>query len=286
MKNFIKIILITVCFSYLMGEIIVRIFDLNSDHLNIQIKDEDGYVDRLKNFKGTFRFGKFPSNFSSSIHINDIGFNSPLNFHELDTNLTNIAIVGDSYVESYHVDLEDNIASLLMKKNRELQVFPFGVSGYEFKEMLDIYNDFDLSDFKYVFFVLSKDDFILSPSKPKFNDQKEALRKIYNKFQFFVYLNSNHRLLLSIKKLFSGRKVKSQNIFEYTKIIDYLNSKSNVVVIPKFQNQYSFFKNLSINRLLLVDHIRKPFNYGFDSHWNKNGRINISEDIYKYINNN
>lgn len=284
MKRFLKILFCVSIFSYLIGEIIVRSLKLNSDHLDIQIEGVDGFVDRIKNHKGIFKFGKFPSNFSSDFYINDVGFNSPLNFKEIDLNLINIALVGDSYVESYHVGLENNIASILMNENQNLQVYPFGVSGYEFLEMKEIYQNFNLSKFDYVFFLLSKDDLTLKSNKPKFNSSKEQLRKVYNYFEFFKYINSNHMVLLSIKKLFSPKKLKINLNNDISEIVKFLNSKSNIIVIPKFQEEALYFKSLEINNILVVDHKRKPFNYGFDSHWNANGRINIGNAIFNYIN--
>ena len=100
MKSFFLYILLLFISSITIAETIVRLCKLNSDEMSLIVPDLDGNKQIKSNSKGFYRHGYFPQFNESRFRINDIGFNSLLDYELLDLDKINIALVGDSFVES------------------------------------------------------------------------------------------------------------------------------------------------------------------------------------------
>ena len=281
MKSFFLYILILFISSITIAETIVRLCKLNSDEMSLIVPDKDGYKKIKSNSKGFYRFGYFPQFNESRFRINDIGFNSLLDYELLDLDKINIAIVGDSFVESFHVNIKNSIGSKLMDYDDNIQCFEFGRGGFTISDMFEVYNDYNLKEFEIVIFFISKDDLSGKTGKVKYNPKLDFLRDLYNRFKLFQFLNRNFQTSNSIKKLFNIRDAMVQKL-ESNKInqelIDYFNSLENVYMVSKFKNE-EFFLNENFKDLIEVNHRLEPYNFGYDKHWNINGRENIFQSI-------
>ena len=64
-----------------------------------------------------------------------------------------------------------------------------------------------------------------------------------------------------------------------------LISKPNLIILPRDESTYDLFKKKKINNLIKIEHTLKPINFGYlNSHWNKNGRVNVISSIIPFIN--
>lgn len=86
---------------------------------------------------GIYRIGKYGQQ-SGRWRINNFGWNSPYDYRE-EKNKIRIAVIGDSYVEAFQVDVEKSFPYLLGKKlGSEYEVYSFGISGAPLSQYLHI----------------------------------------------------------------------------------------------------------------------------------------------------
>lgn len=130
MKKILVDLLLMIFIIIVSGELISTGFKLYSDDIKIIEEDSKGFTTLKKNSEGYFRFGQFPTFYEKKFHINDIGYNSLLDFNNIDYSRFNIALIGDSFIQSIHTNIENSIGSRLMEINSKIQCFEFGKEGY------------------------------------------------------------------------------------------------------------------------------------------------------------
>ena len=270
-----------------MGELLSRFFDLKSQNLEYQ-RNADGYLSNKKNIKGRYVFGKPPVLFRTYFRYNDIGFNSKLDYKDYDDKKINIAFVGDSYVESFHVDNSDSFSSILMSKSNKIQSYDFGISGYNIVDYIFIYNKFNLEKFDFVFILIDKNDISNFGNRIKFNKQKIKVRDLYDASYFFNYLNSNHSIIPKLKKIFNRERYSTDlknKVNLSTENFKFL-TKQNIILIPRNYDSYLYFKNQNFNNLIKILNDKKPINFGaMNTHWNRIGRENVINSLIPKIEN-
>jgi len=209
---------------------------------------------------GVATFGKF-SQQKGRWRINNHGWNSPIDYvFQKKPNTTRIAIIGDSYIEAFQVDINKSYPYVLMDKlGNNYEVYSFGVSGSALSHYLhvaryveeyykpDLYiinlvhNDFDesihgvrFSPQKCILMTLKILEGYkieeISPTPPKERAYKKMpLSFVLKKSSLIRYLYGN----LKINELFRNKyKVKNLEMNIDTSIIR--NQKKDIEIVTKY----------------------------------------------------
>ncbi len=288
MRRFILDIIIFILLTCVFAELVARIFDLKCDHSQFFVEDEDGYYANQINTEGNYVFGKYPSIYRSKFRFNDVGFNSELDYKNFDKNRINVVFLGDSYVESFHVNIDKSFSSQLMKHSSKIQSFDFGISGYNIEDYRWLYDKYGLENFDYIFIILKMNDIVSSPNRKKYNAKKEAIRKIYNSLEFFNYLNLNHHVVNNLVDIITNKKDDSSKDDQETVDLSIQQrsflEKGNIYLLPRDEESILFFKKEGFNNVIEIDHRLKPISFGtMNDHWNENGRLNVINSVISYI---
>jgi hypothetical protein len=110
MKQFLIKIAIILVLSVLFLEVLVRVLGLAG--ITIPEENINNNVLFLRNYSSTWTKGGF-SEIKSTFHINNQGWNSIVDFDSLKDENYNIAIIGDSYIEGFHENVETSIGRRL-----------------------------------------------------------------------------------------------------------------------------------------------------------------------------
>jgi hypothetical protein len=83
-------------------------------------------------------------------HVNNAGFNNPRDYTtQRDGRTLRIAVVGDSFVEAFHVDYADSLFAVLEQRlNRDglaAEVYSFGISGFGTSQVYHLVKDYVLA---------------------------------------------------------------------------------------------------------------------------------------------
>ncbi len=165
---------------------------------------------------GMFTNGRF-AELRARWRINNMGWNYPIDYSSLEDNSL-IAIVGDSFIEAFQVDVNNNYPYLLREMLiPEYEVYAFGMSGAGLSQYLNmsryvkkkfdpdilifnvVYNDFDESVYELdkgrsYFLQISIDDGLLSEIEPVPNynfQQYNLLKRLVYKSALFRYIWHN-----------------------------------------------------------------------------------------------
>ncbi|MGB2086467.1 MAG: hypothetical protein ACPHUE_05040 [Flavobacteriaceae bacterium] len=256
-----------------MAEIAIRILGGVGDEVKIEVKD--GFYRNKKNTEGISVYGTLPILIKKFFKINKNGYNSIKDYNEnLNYDLT-IGLVGDSFIEGYHVDVSKSIGRLIENKCDEITVIEYGIGGYNIHNYIEIYESRNMKNFKKVYFFIHITDFLVDkPYRSKYNKFKETyFRPLYNASKLVKFINKNH-------KPFAVKKELNIHISQFTKekTIAFLQKAKNVSFIYR-NDVISEELDFLLDKIEIINHKRIPFNYGFDHHWNDNGRLNIADQI-------
>ena len=293
MKLFIKEITILFLFTFLTGELICQLFPIVSD---IPIKgNRDGFYLLKENQSGTYIRGKLPRWLNAEYSINNDGFNSSKDYF-FDTNLkSKIALLGDSFVEGFQVDVTESIGRLVEDLKPNYEVYEFGISGFNFYDYQELYQKYNLQNFKKVFIILDRNDILTTKSDKKvftktIELKEKIFRKIYNRALFFKYLNFNHGIIREIQTIYrTFNSINSTLDFSNKKqtppldINQFIKSNHNIELILKSKKDTllkSFYPDLDF---ININEDLRPIDFGFDKHWNLNGRKNVANTIVKRL---
>jgi len=222
-------------------------------------------------------------NIKSEYNINKQGFNSLLDDYEQDSSELKIALIGDSYIEGLHVNVQSSIGRTVedLYTESEVSVHEYGISGWNAHNFLQTAQEIQ-TEYNLVFVLITEKDLIdKHKSNPGQTDPSIA-RRIYDEIHILRYLNINRGILKKIKKIGPrGINGDSENI----------QPNINYELIRKFPENTIFLyeesKFLSLPShgvFLKIDHMKQPINFGkVDSHWNFNGRLNCARTIVNYL---
>lgn len=291
MKFFIKEISILFIITFLIGELICRFSPIVSD---VPIRgNRDGYYLLKERQNGIYIRGKLPRWLNAEYSINNYGFNSSKDYF-FDKDLKpKIAIIGDSFVEGFQVDVTKSIGRLVEQLNPNYEVYELGLSGFNFFDYQELYQKYNLQNFEKVFILLDKNDVLTTKSdKVVFTKDIEikerVFRKIYNSSMFFKYLNFNHGIIREIQRIFITFN-SINNIFSFSNkkqiqpfdINQFIKSNHNIELILKSKKD-TLLKNYypDLNFITIKEELT-PIDFGFDKHWNLNGRKNVANTILR-----
>lgn len=141
MKNFLKntvfITVPTILVLFLILEVFFRLVIPAANRPGGYF-DEDNLIYKLPpNKSGTYTMGKLAQQ-KARWRINNHGWNSPIDYTRT-KNKKRIAVIGDSYIEAFQVDVDKSYPSLLREKlGDEFDVYSFGKSGAPLSQYLNI----------------------------------------------------------------------------------------------------------------------------------------------------
>ncbi len=295
MRALIKYLTLLAATSFLFLEIATRLLNLSGHAVPAKLITEDNlYVPGTDSVWIKGGLGEIQSHYS----INQQGFNSLIEYHVPGMEKLSIAIIGDSYIEGFHISVENSIGRLLESRLKdEAIVHEYGKSSGNIVDFGLIYQKHIKGNYDYCFVLISQQD--LKQTKPGFMTRGDLIkplnlqRRIYNQLSSVRYLNINHKLRLKIEQVFNEKLSFGQT--------DKLDSDSNDVdqintdAISMFDSSVVFLyeeDRLSheiVNQLgretIRINHDHLPKDFGFDHHWNLNGRINCAETILQYVSN-
>lgn len=293
MKKFIIYIISTVFAYLILLEVTTRVFDL-SGHTEPEINLNNNRL--LKpNSEGIWVNGG-KGEIVGHYKINEQGFNSLKDYSTLDKDKLSIAIIGDSYIEGFHVDVENSIGRLLEAETQHaVEVHEYAKSGGNIVDFSLMFKQWIKNKYDYTFILVTSDD--LSAKHAAFMGKGNSIpqqsvgREIYNKLSFMRYLNINHELNYKLRKVFSFSFSSPFSTVHQQKSVS--SKFINASAIKEFDaNCVILYEKGRLDTTLLSDYELpcvaivpkyKRIDFGFDSHWNINGRKNCALTIKNYI---
>lgn len=130
---------------------------------------------------GTFTTGKYAQQ-RGRWRINNAGWNSPIDYRpRSERSKPLVAIIGDSYVEAFHVDNDRNLAAFLRNRAGErFDVYSFGIAGAPLSQYLQMS--------RYVRKQFQPDLLIMNVVH---NDFEESIRKFRPNYSYYMQLELN-----------------------------------------------------------------------------------------------
>jgi len=265
----------TITLTFILLELIFH-FLIVSAELPKVIYDKDNRLIKYKeNQTGIYSIGKFPLK-GFEWKINNEGWNNKNDYYE-EKNKFRVAVIGDSYIEAFQVNVDEHYPSLVQSSLPELEIYSFGISGaplstyYQIAKYVsqkfnpDLFiinvvgNDFDESLFSLrkrdVFTTLQNDD------PPKFITPSDLSHKWLTNFlsrsSTFRYFYHNLKIFHKIKQLIFEKIIQKnhttiKNNFRnkvkegMSVIVDSINSiTSKKIVFVIDGDRHKIYKNKS-----------------------------------------
>jgi len=131
----------------------------------------------------------------SKFRINDSGFNSYREFNP-SYEKEEIAIVGDSYIQGFHIDYDNSIGKKIENQIEGIEVYEYGYAGYDLANQLHLisaYKDnFDKINHIFIY-VKYPDDFIraeYTPNIKRIQLLSSTVFKIRDNIKLLSYISS------------------------------------------------------------------------------------------------
>lgn len=242
-KNFtiLTIPIVFVCFLFL--ELFFRFVIPATDPPQAYFEEENlMYKFSIDKKEGLFTIGRFAQQ-RAKWRINNYGWNSPIDYKKKKEK-KRIAIIGDSYIEAFQVDLEKSYPSLLRKKiGDDYDVYSFGKSGAPLSQYLHIS--------RYVKRIFNPDIIIFNIVH---NDFDENILKLNPNDTHFLTLNVRDKLITensprpnySFSQFdFKKRWIKKSALVRY--ILFNLHAKEKIINI--FSRKTNYNANVEINKI-------------------------------------
>lgn len=287
MKLFYKYIFLLLFFNCLILETILSYFKLSANTIPKSIVNKNylstpyAHGDFVKGGLGEIRTNYF---------INEQGWNSIINYNDIKDEKIKIAIIGNSFIEGFHQPVEMSIGRIIEKQtNNKVIVHEYGASSANIQDFILINNDLLKKNYNYIFIYLMDID-LENNSSYIMNSNilipKETFpRLIYNKLNILRYLNINRSISLSNSEIYQQYFKEEKKNYNYNKIFfnQYFNKK-NIFIFDSLYLSKKYLKNITNEKFNIII-TNTPSDFGFDKHWNNNGRINFSNTILTYLNN-
>lgn len=165
MKYFLGYCITVIVLMTFILEVVTRSLELSSDFIPEELVV--GKILYKPGARGTHVKGGLRE-IASKYIINNQGYNSTIDYTTTDTATTYIALIGDSYIEGLHVDVENSIGRLVEKKfkdNYSVQVHEYGKSGGNAHDFISIANSLVKDKYSLIFVLITDKD---PGSFPKF----------------------------------------------------------------------------------------------------------------------
>jgi hypothetical protein len=115
-------------------------------------------------------------------------------------------------------------------------------------------------------------------------------RSLYNSSHLIRYLNINRGLSAALHKLTSPKE--NSKGHDPSEAGGNLSPDQMNLLTSFGENSFFLYEERNLddalinnfrNRVIRINHKRKPFNFGFDGHWNNNGRLNCAESAVEFM---
>jgi hypothetical protein len=236
--------------------------------------------------------------------INKQGFNSIVDYTDLDNKNLNIALIGDSYIQGFHTDVNYSIGRQLEDMlGPNVVVHEFGKAGGNIVDYGLVYKEY-VKYKKYDFIFVLATDKDLALEKASFMGRgnrvfkKSLVRKIYDNVHILRYLNINHGLGVHLNKLINNGPESIDRIHNNNLSNDiitkesYLNSVNEdalkllpqdvIFLYEEHRLKDVFIENFDFKFKKII-HSKTPKDHGIDAHWNINGRYNCAKSMAEFI---
>ena len=298
----------------LMLEVWVRILHLSKDN-PVRIVDNKRVEKWQPNQNGHSVTGNRRQNFSE-YHINNSGFNSYREFTPSD-NKTELALVGDSFIEGFHQHYYNSIGKKIENRIPELEVYEYGYAGYDMADQLHLINAYKTEFDKIDFVILGiKFDNDLSRGEYKVVQERMKLESpLYRnlrKIKLLVYAqnigvidipkNLISKLLSFGKssKSLTDKKTKSPEEIQKKELQHLKNLESLIKLYGFDKKRYIFLLDSRHTSPTYINYLKeqkiKYIDFGpefekarrsttliYDKHWNNYGRNLIADLIVKHL---
>jgi hypothetical protein len=236
--------------------------------------------------------------------INKQGFNSIVDYTDLDNKNLNIALIGDSYIQGFHTDANYSIGRQLEDMlGPNVVVYEFGRAGGNIVDYGLVYEEY-VKNKKYDFIFILATDKDLALEKASFMGKgnrvpgKDLTRKIYDNVHLLRYLNINHGLGVHFNKLINNGPDSIDRIHNNNLSSDiitkesYLNSVNEDALKLLPEDVIFLYEGGRLDDVFIenfdfkfkkVIHSKTPKDHGLDAHWNINGRYNCAKSMAEYI---
>ena len=282
MKVYLIQISLTIILFFGFLEVAVRTLRLVSHR--VPEENINGNLLRPPGLEGHYIRGNFKE-IEAEFRINPQGFNSIYDYSE-NSDKIRIALVGDSFIEGFHVSVQNSIGRIVEDQlNQQVVIHEYGKGGGNAVDFKLLISDLIQDKYDLVFILLTNKH--LEAKTPSFMHQSRK-KSSFRKFGFQIinlqfglnYLETNFQIL---NTLFSIPEIQFTWNKDYNDPPEKGSSK-----ISGFNNCFILYEstNLDTNRIDLnpegfirINHKRIPFDFGFDGHWNLNGRKNCADAI-------
>ena len=309
MQKFLFRLIIVFLLTWLSLECVLRYFGLA--RFTIPTEQIGNNCMLKPGYSGTYVGGGF-GEIQSKFTINRQGWNSTVDYHILqDTQKIRVALIGDSYVEGLHSDVENSIGRQLdrLTKNRTI-THEFGRSGANIEDFKLIYSTQIQGNYDYVFVLLRDGNF--NATAPSFMNCKcpntENTESIKGKIRYFYthsavlsYLNINQLLSENLQRMYQDIRskfsiegnendtstIQEQPIQTVKKQIDWIFGPEVIVI---YDSKRLDIRSKTIkypteeNVFMEIQHQSKSvLDFGFDKHWNDLGRKDCAATLFHAI---
>lgn len=246
--------------------------------------------------------------------INPQGYNSIRNFEQDLANDFNgkvsIALLGNSYIEGYHNDVEESIGRLLESyTNDSVVVHQYGRMSANIADYALLYQQHIRGKYDYVY-VLAMNQTV-TQTTPRYMDQgqikfnTEEQEKCYDRIHLVRYFRYNLKLVVKYKKEWEKRMTRFNNKWKRSSIHSQnpLKKTKTGKKPPKrkihreaietfgeetfflFEKQRMRYSNhpLLKDRCVEIFPVLLPDDFGFDGHWNMNGQKNCARAMKNHL---
>lgn len=296
-------------------EVIIRVLHLTKDYPSRYI-DEFGVEKWVPNQNGMSVTGIRRQNFSE-YKINSTGYNSYREFVPTEDK-TEIALVGDSFIEGFHQHYYNSIGKKIEDKLANVEVYEFGYAGYDLADQLHLihaYKDmFDKID-HVVLGLKFKNDL----TRGEYNIVQDrmhlesGLYKNIRKIKLIVYAQNRgffdpiFKLIGTITSFLKNKTktpIKEKTKAEIEKLqLKYIDNFKSLIEKYGFDKQrFVLLIDTSITPQIFIEHLKEnnykyidfydalnrsktPTTLIYDRHWNNHGRHLIANLIAKYYSN-
>ena len=296
-------------FTAFIFEVYIRIFHLYDDIPKVHLNSNKLLIYK-PNQSGSYNFGN-RREVNSKYFINSSGFNSIIEYDNR-KNIPKIALIGDSYIEGFHQDVNNSIGRMLDRLGG-YQCYEYGISGWNLNDYFNLISSdsIQFDQFEYIFININPSDLQLSLNE--YLNSYESKLKVDKQSSFiYRYIYSNIKLISSANQMgiFNniGKKIKTSprnnhsesneydlQLKNFHEIFNYFNipienEKLIFLFNSKLKYQKSFLKLIK-DKYNFID-LSISFNeseelpyFRFDKHWNNLGRELVAKEILRKINN-
>jgi len=315
MKQFLTKIFLILISTWLCFEAVLRWFDLA--RFTIPTK-QIGNNCMLKPGSSGMYVGGGCGEIQAKFKVNRQGWNSTEDYDlPTDSQHKRVALIGDSYVEGTHEDVENSIGRQLDRLTHNKTVtHEYGRSGANIEDFERVYNSFVKGKYDYVFVLLRDGNFNATstsfmncpcPENERSLSLKGMIRYIYSHSAVLSYLNTNQfltentqNMIKNVRSNFSysedeskvlnangSTKVQIQQIQEVKNRIDWVFGPEVIVLYEsKLLDIHSTTWKYPSGRNLFLEIQHKEdevLDFGFDTHWNTSGRKDCAITMFHAI---